>query len=83
MQNISDKLPAIAEKLKNYPLIKCHLVPEKLVEVPKYNKVLLGGTFDYLHAGHQLLLLTAITKAKNMLLVGLTGDAMLSKKSNK
>ena len=50
---------------------------------PKYKSVLLGGTFDYLHVGHQLLLLTAILQTSTRILVGVTSDVMLAKKKNK
>lgn len=68
--------------LQDKPLTKCYLIPKELPE-PKYDGIMLGGTFDYLHIGHQLLLLTAILQARFRIGIGLTGDEMLSKKKNK
>lgn len=42
--------------------------------------VALGGTFDYLHIGHQLLLLYGALAAKQTIYVGVTGEALLAKK---
>jgi predicted metal-dependent HD superfamily phosphohydrolase/phosphopantetheine adenylyltransferase len=45
-----------------------------------YKCVALGGSFDHMHLGHNLLLSTAALNAENNLLVGITSDRMLSKK---
>lgn len=42
----------------------------------KYNHVVLGGTFDRIHNGHKLLLLTAILKTNKILTCGLTDGEM-------
>lgn len=44
--------------------------------------VALGGTFDHLHAGHKILLSMAAWIADQKLIVGVTDDSLLTKKSN-
>ena len=43
----------------------------------------MGGTFDQLHIGHQLLLLTAILQTSKYIVIGITTPSMLAKKENK
>lgn len=47
---------------------------------PLYTYVALGGTFDRLHAGHKLLLTTALFYATKTLRVGVTKESLLTKK---
>jgi phosphopantetheine adenylyltransferase/dephospho-CoA kinase len=47
---------------------------------PQYDEVVLGGTFDRLHAGHKLLLSAACLCATKRVLVGVTDAPMLVKK---
>ncbi|EST08140.2 Cytidyltransferase-like domain protein [Kalmanozyma brasiliensis GHG001] len=47
-----------------------------------YPVVALGGTFDHLHVGHKILLTMASIIADTRIIVGVTDDAMLTKKSN-
>ena len=49
----------------------------------KHDVVALGGTFDYFHVGHQILLLKALMVAKKEIIVGVTSTCMLTKKKNK
>ncbi|KAN0077224.1 hypothetical protein V8E55_011079 [Tylopilus felleus] len=49
---------------------------------PRYPVVVLGGTFDHLHAGHKILLSMAAWIATRKVIVGITVDALLKKKSN-
>ncbi|KAG9318548.1 hypothetical protein JVU11DRAFT_639 [Chiua virens] len=49
---------------------------------PSYPVVALGGTFDHLHAGHKILLSMAAWIATRKVVVGVTADALLKKKSN-
>lgn len=51
-------------------------------DIPTYGKVALGGTFDNMHYGHCKLLTLAALCCSERLTVGVTGDSMLSKKSN-
>ena len=48
-----------------------------------YNDVAVGGTFDYMHAGHKMLLSACLLSARNRLVIGITGAPLLVKKSNK
>jgi pantetheine-phosphate adenylyltransferase len=43
----------------------------------------LGGTFDYLHLGHEVLLVMAVLAARVSIVVGLTGGNMLVNKKNR
>ncbi|KAI0256648.1 Nucleotidylyl transferase [Lactifluus subvellereus] len=45
--------------------------------------VALGGTFDHLHAGHKILLSMAAWIADEKVIVGVTDDALLTKKDNR
>ncbi|KEG08473.1 pantetheine-phosphate adenylyltransferase [Trypanosoma grayi] len=49
---------------------------------PIYRHVAVGGTFDQLHAGHKLLLTTAMFYATKTLRVGVTQEELLTKKSH-
>ncbi|KAF8216290.1 hypothetical protein K438DRAFT_1796950 [Mycena galopus ATCC 62051] len=44
--------------------------------------VALGGTFDHLHAGHKILLSMAAFIASSKLIVGVTSDALLTRKAH-
>jgi len=53
--------------------------------LPQFNYVVMGGTFDHLHHGHKKLLTVAVSCMKphgGTLVVGVTSDAMLQKKSD-
>ena len=47
----------------------------------KYETVCIGGTFDHMHLGHRLLLTQACLVTKTLLYVGITSDALLTKKA--
>ncbi|CAE6370840.1 unnamed protein product [Rhizoctonia solani] len=61
--------------------------PLKLVakeyEPKVYQVSALGGTFDYLHPGHKILLSMAAWITTSKLIAGVTDDALLTKKANK
>jgi pantetheine-phosphate adenylyltransferase len=42
-----------------------------------------GGTFDYLHIGHQILLLYTMLAAKETIYVGVAGEPLLINKKYK
>lgn len=51
-------------------------------DIPRFKRVCMGGTFDNLHNGHKKLLALAAASCEGSLVVGITGDEMLKKKSN-
>ncbi|KAJ6642170.1 Bifunctional coenzyme A synthase [Pseudolycoriella hygida] len=46
-----------------------------------YENVVLGGTFDRLHAGHKILLTEAVLRAKKRVVVGVTDDNLVKSKT--
>jgi hypothetical protein len=71
--------------LSKYPTIKTELRLQKIGETAfhQYDTVALGGTFDYFHIGHQILLLYAVLTANQRVYIGVTGEGLLTKKKNK
>ncbi|KAG7400681.1 hypothetical protein PHYBOEH_004728 [Phytophthora boehmeriae] len=51
-------------------------------DLTPHDLVVLGGTFDHLHNGHKKLLSLAVSICANRILIGVTADSMLTKKSN-
>ena len=49
-------------------------------ELPMFNKVVLGGTFDYLHNGHKRLLTMSAMICTKEITIGVTSDLMLKSK---
>ncbi|KAJ7449952.1 hypothetical protein FB451DRAFT_1287082 [Mycena latifolia] len=56
--------------------------PSAAATPPRFPVVALGGTFDHLHAGHKILLSMAAWIASEKLIVGVTDDALLTRKTN-
>jgi cytidyltransferase-like protein len=50
--------------------------------IPVFQKIAIGGTFDCLHNGHRKLVAFASSVCSTELTIGITGDAMIAKKSN-
>jgi phosphopantetheine adenylyltransferase len=48
-----------------------------------FDDVAVGGTFDYMHTGHRMLLGTCLLTARKRLVIGVTGDPLLVKKTHK
>ena len=46
-----------------------------------YSQVVVGGTFDRLHAGHKILLTAALVRCEQELVVGVAGPALLKRKT--
>ncbi|KAG8903999.1 hypothetical protein FRB99_002411 [Tulasnella sp. 403] len=58
--------------------------PENEEDLPgTYPVVALGGTFDHLHAGHRILLSMSAWITSSRVIVGVTDDVLLAKKSHK
>ncbi|KAL4140499.1 hypothetical protein PRNP1_014783 [Phytophthora ramorum] len=51
-------------------------------DLTPHELVVLGGTFDHLHNGHKKLLSLAVSICAHHILVGVTADSMLTKKSH-
>ena len=66
-------------------MIKTNLKVKSITQNPvkQYNVAAVGGTFDYLHIGHQILLLYTLLAAKETIYVGVTGEALLINKKYK
>ena len=77
-------LPAIVQfALSEFPI---HQFPPFYPKIPKdaipqYGETVLGGTFDYLHPGHMLLLTSQALVTTGTMHVALTSDEMLTKKT--
>ena len=71
-------LPAIDLRLPDSAFISAETQTSASWTV--YEKVVIGGTFDHLHAGHKLLLSNAILRCSQCLTIGLTRQEMLQKK---
>lgn len=71
--------PAVTEEM-----LKCQKIISlsSTEQIPLFANVAMGGTFDHMHSGHRLLLTMAnlVCKDSARLVVGVTNDAMLSKK---
>jgi len=50
------------------------------IEIGKYRRTVVGGSFDHAHIGHNLLLTTASLVTSDLIYVGLTSNKMVSKK---
>ncbi|GMF44646.1 unnamed protein product [Phytophthora fragariaefolia] len=51
-------------------------------DLTPHDLVILGGTFDHLHNGHKKLLSLAVSICARRILIGVTADSMLKKKSH-
>lgn len=71
--------------LSKFPSLRTSFKIQSVETIPitRYSTVALGGTFDYLHLGHQLLLLYGALAAEETIYVGVTGDTLLAKKKYK
>ncbi|KAA8493017.1 Phosphopantetheine adenylyltransferase 1 [Porphyridium purpureum] len=58
-----------------YDAATCMDLPDR-----QYASVLVGGTFDHMHAGHRLLLSTSALISASKLVVGVSGAALLTRK---
>ncbi|GAV07197.1 hypothetical protein RvY_17068 [Ramazzottius varieornatus] len=83
LQDTPHSLPAVLQSL---PAVNLHFASPHTLETTHgakwtvYKKVVIGGTFDHLHAGHKLLLSNAILRCSQCLTIGVTRQEMLEKK---
>jgi bifunctional ADP-heptose synthase (sugar kinase/adenylyltransferase) len=65
----------------NHDIKHTNLVIENTgpIEPRVFNRVVIGGTFDHLHAGHKILLTMAALLATKSIVVGVTGKINIIK----
>ena len=72
--------------VKGKLLLSMNIIPvldERLAKWKTLDYVAVGGTFDYLHIGHKMLLTYCAITTDKELTIGITGEQMLKKKKNK
>jgi cytidyltransferase-like protein len=73
-----------AEVFRISPSITHHVYYESVNALkPVYDTVVLGGTFDYLHPGHKILLSMACWIASKEIIVGVSNGPMLQRKKHR
>ncbi|GJJ68990.1 pantetheine-phosphate adenylyltransferase [Entomortierella parvispora] len=89
-KNGSKALPVYTLDLTPEREIHCHLVEDmdstvahSKIHEGEYENVVLGGTFDHLHAGHKILLSMTAWIASKRVVCGVTDDSMLQSKKYK
>ena len=78
------KLPAVVDfGLSEFPIHQFPPFYPKIPSdpIPQFSDTVVGGTFDYLHPGHMLLLTTLALVTKGNMHIGLTSDSMLTSKT--
>ena len=73
--------------LTQRPLTKTSIQPviaeEEIKLLEQYNVVLVRGTFDHLHLGHQVLLMKAVYSASHKLIIEIKEDSIMTNKQLK
>lgn len=82
-QDTVQALPDLATPLRHPDTAPPHPPSSPAQPLSTYQHVVLGGTFDRLHAGHRLLLSVAAISAEAEVVVGVTDDAMLTTKTRR
>ncbi|EAA11969.3 AGAP005460-PA [Anopheles gambiae str. PEST] len=67
-------------ELDTLPVDRVSLPPELDKQLQTYRNVVLGGTFDRIHAGHKVLLTQAVLLATERVVVGVTDGGMIKSK---
>lgn len=80
--NTNDLLSKFENSLKENKIIVVDDYPEGAAQLPTYNYVAVGGSFDQLHNGHKKLLYVSSLICLKELTVGITADNMLTKKTH-
>lgn len=69
--------------LSSQPSASLHSARISSSSFERYETCAVGGTFDYMHTGHRILLSACVLLAKKKLIIGVTGEPLLVKKANK
>jgi len=73
--------PEMMQKRARFSNINLGLPGGGSARLRAYANVCAGGTFDRLHAGHKVLLSSAALATSQNLLIGITSDSLLSRKT--
>jgi phosphopantetheine adenylyltransferase/predicted metal-dependent HD superfamily phosphohydrolase len=76
----SDKISEYQILQKFQSMEKCISNTSEELKLFSYDSVILGGSFDHYHMGHNMLISTAILLSRKSLKLGLTSQEMISKK---
>ena len=64
-----------------YDTLQDNLPTDNSIKIQGFDQICLGGTFDHMHSGHNLLLTHSALLTKSRMLIGVTSDLLLKKKS--
>lgn len=78
---LAERYPGVkVVELDTLPVDRVSLPPELDKQLQTYRNVVLGGTFDRIHAGHKVLLTQAVLLATERVVVGVTDGGMIKSK---